>query len=140
MAGETQIEGFKASAEIAKQTIALATGAIAFTVTFLEKFTKTGSGTTVPPPAGLYVAWALLGLSVLFAMWTLMALNGTLESLDRKANGWPCTHAQEKAASGAGSNVKFPAILMIFAFLAGIGALIVAGMRLRLELSGCGKG
>lgn len=131
MTNGTQIEGFKASADIAKQTITLATGAIAFTVTFLEKFTKTANGNPVPPPTGLYVSWFLLGLSVIFAMWTLMALNGTLESLDRKANGWTLTAAQERAGSGNTENIKCPAVLMVVAFLAGIVAMIIAGLRLR---------
>lgn len=140
MAGELHVEGLKASAEIAKQTIALATGAIAFTVTFLEKFTKTNSGAAIAPPDELYAAWGLLGVSALCAMWTLMALNGTLESLDRKANGWSLSPHQEKAATGEAANVKTPALAMMCTFLLGIATLILAGMRLQPGLPSCGGG
>jgi len=96
----TSIEGFKAAIDIAKQVIALSTGAVAFTVTFLDKFVSRPTGQAAAIPASLYVAWVLFGAAIFFAMFQLMGITGSLESIDRKANGWPLTPEQETAASG----------------------------------------
>jgi hypothetical protein len=93
-----QIDGLKASADIAKQIITLSTGAVAFTVTFLDKFTAHDKGPIHDVPYGLYVAWALFGLTVLLSLWTLMAITGTLDAIDRQANGWNLSESQKAAA------------------------------------------
>jgi hypothetical protein len=108
MAGSPTSEGLKASAEIAKQVITLSTAAVAFTVTFLDKFTAHASGPFRGVPQSLYVAWGLFGLSILFSLWTLMAITGTLVSLDRAVNGWQLTESQADAAKGAGSTCSCP--------------------------------
>jgi hypothetical protein len=123
-------EGLKASADIAKLVITLCSGAVAFTVTFLEKFTAHTEGQALHAPLGLYVAWALFGLAILFSLWTLMAITGTLESLDRQANGWPLAEAQRLAAEGVGGNVKIPALLMLGTFLMAVLAMILTGVEL----------
>jgi Fe2+ transport system protein B len=125
-----QSDGLKASSEIAKQVITLSTGAVAFTVTFLDKFTAHGQGPISGVPVALYVSWALFGLSVLFSLWTLMAVTGTLVAFDRKENAWTLTPSQEKAIQGADGNVTKPAILMVLSFLSAIIAMIFTGVRL----------
>lgn len=130
MTVQLQVEGFKAAAEIAKQIIALSTGAVAFTVTFLEKFTHPAPNKVLAVPPGLYVGWVLFGLTVLFAMWNLMAITGSLEAIDRKMNGWPLTPAQELSANGDNGNGVLPAYLMIGSFLLAIVAIIWVGFSL----------
>lgn len=123
-----QIEGLKAQADIAKQIIALSTGAVAFTVTFIEKFTHADSGNAFQVPWGLYACWIMFGAAIIFSMWYLMAITGSIEAIDRKANNWSLTPAQQLSASGDTGNLKLPGILMVLAFLAAVIAMIVAGM------------
>lgn len=127
----TSIEGFKAAIDIAKQVIALSTGAVAFTVTFLDKFVSPPTGQAATIPASLYVAWVLFGAAIFFAMFQLMGITGSLESIDRKANGWTMTPEQEAAASGGTAHLRWPAVLMLFFFLAAVAAMIVAGFGAR---------
>jgi hypothetical protein len=122
-------EGLKAASEIAKQIIALCTGAVAFTVTFLEKFTQHPEKAPAHVPGSLYVSWVLFGFTIFFALWTLMAITGTLVSLDRQANGWPLDKRQQAAADGDGRHVQLPALLMLAAFLFAVIAMIAAGIR-----------
>jgi hypothetical protein len=130
MADAPQSEGLKASADIAKQIITLSTGAVAFTVTFLDKFTAQSSGPFKSVPPSLYVAWVFFGLSVLSSLWTLMAITGTLTALDRKVNGWSLSKDQADAANGAGGNVQMPALVMLATFLLAIIAMIGTGIAL----------
>jgi len=127
MGSSVQSEGFRASADVAKTVITLSTGAVAFTVTFLDKFTRHAAGAAIGAPTSLYVAWGLFGLAVLCALWTLMAITGTLIALDRAANKWPLNASQEQAAKGAGRNAQVPALAMLAAFLLAILAMIWTG-------------
>jgi len=127
-------DGLKASAEIAKQIIALCTGAVAFTVTFLDKFTQHPKDAPPHIPCGLYMAWALFGLTILFCLLTLMAITGTLDALDRQANGWPLSEAQDAAAKGASGNIRKPALMMLGAFLFAVFAMIFTGIQLALGI------
>lgn len=125
-----QSEGLKASAEIAKQVITLSTGAVAFTVTFIEKFTAHPEHAAQHIPISLVIAWALFGLAILFSLWTLMAVTGTLLAIDHVANGWGMSEAQQRAAEGAGGNAQRPAVLMLAAFMLAIGAMVWTGIRI----------
>lgn len=122
--GPLQAEGVKGQADLAKQIITLSTGAIAFTVTFLEKFSSTVDGRLVAP-GQLYVAWLLFVVAIITALWNLMALNGTLEALDFHANGWTASDNQKLAAEGNDAHSRLPALLMLAAF---VGALVVLGI------------
>lgn len=127
----TSIEGFKAAINIAKQVIALSTGAVAFTVTFLDKFVTRPAGQAATIPASLYVAWIFFGIAIFFAMFHLMGITGSLESIDRQANGWSLTPDQKKAAEGGTAHLRWPAMLMLAFFLAAVIAMIVAGFAAR---------
>ena len=124
------IEGPKAEADTAKQIITLSTGAVAFTVTFLEKFKSGGKGAALELPPALYVVWLLLGATIFFALWYLMALNGTIAALGRKDNGWTLSPAEQKTVDGDEGNTKLPGILMVAAFFLAVVALIVVGFQL----------
>lgn len=134
------IEGPKAEADVAKQIISLSTGAVAFTVTFLEKFkvpsdsaaaaTENVAGKTAPLvlSTGIYLSWLLFGLTIAFALWYLMTLNGTIVAMGRKENGFALTTAQERAAKGGVEHTKLPGVLMVLTFLLAVIALIWGGI------------
>ena len=124
------IEGPKAEADTAKQIITLSTGAVAFTVTFLEKFKSTGKAGPVTLPISLYVAWLLFGASIAFALWYLMALNGTISAIGRKENGWPLSPAEQLSVDGDEGNTKIPGILMVVCFFSSVVAVIAVGITL----------
>ncbi len=124
------IEGPKAAIDITKQIIALSTGAVAFTITFLEKFSGAPKGQALDIPGALYVSWVLFGLAILFALLNLMGITGTLECIDRKANNWFLTPAQQIAADGGKSHERWPAIGMLFLFLGAVVAMIAAGFSI----------
>ena len=126
-----QIEGLKAAMDTAKQIITLSTGVIALTVTFLEKIVQpsvAGAARNVPWP--LVVAWIVFGLAIVFAIWTLMALTGTLNAMDRRANGLTLSEAQQSAVDAYGDNVQVPAVGMVLCFLVGIALTIGTGFSL----------
>jgi hypothetical protein len=123
-------EGPKAQVETAKQIITLSTGAIAFTVTFLDKLRPHAEGKALPTPISLYVSWILFGLTVGLALWHLMALNGNITAMARKENGWPLTPADELSANGDEGNARLPGILMLLSFLASVVSLVWAGISM----------
>lgn len=119
------IEGPKAEADTAKQIITLSTGALAFTVTFLE---KTNASAATLAPKTLYVSWLLFGLTIALALWYLVAQNGTIDAVARKENGWEMSEAQEHAAKGGRGHVKLPAMLMYGSFFSAVITLIASGI------------
>lgn len=134
MAEEFKSEGLKAQADIAKLMITLCSGAVGFTVTFLDKFTTSSQGHPAKIPFSLFIAWALFGLDIVFALWTLMAITGTLNVLDRQNNGWELLSDREREiASGQckSEHVARPATCMLFAFLLAILAMIWTGVWLQ---------
>jgi hypothetical protein len=124
------LDGPKAEADNAKQIITLSTGALAFTVTFLEKFRTPAAGQALPLPTGLYVAWALFGLTIGLALWYLMALTGNISAVARKENGWPLTPNERLSADGDESNARLPGLLMVASFFLSIISLIWLGFSL----------
>lgn len=124
------LDGPKAEAENAKQVIALCTGALAFTVTFLEKFRPVVKGEPLPLPVAIYAAWLLFGLTIGFALWYLMALTGNISAVARKENGWPLSDTEQLSADGDEANARLPGLLMVASFFLSIIALIVLGFSL----------
>lgn len=111
----TGIEGLKASNALTGQLITVSSGLLAFTVTFAEKFTPKGEAIALP--TALKVSWVCFALAILFGFWTLMALNGTLNELDRGI-----------AETNRGRwNSRLPALLMFGVFLLGTIFLIATG-------------
>ena len=117
------LEGPKAEAENAKQIITLSTGAVAFTVTFLEKFKTHTEGSPVQLPSGLYVAWVLFGLTIGFALWYLMALTGNISAVGRRDNKWRLNVAERKSANGYESNTRLPGLLIVGSFFLSVARL-----------------
>jgi hypothetical protein len=127
----TSIEGLKAAADIAKQIIALSTGSVAFTITFLDKFQVRGKDQFATIPLALYVSWVLFGATILFALFHLMGITGSLESIDRKTNGWSLTPDQTKAANGGTDHLRWPGMAMLAFFLFAVIAMIASGFAVR---------
>jgi hypothetical protein len=111
----TGIEGLKAANTLTGQLITISSGLLAFTVTFAEKFTPKGEA--ISPPVALKISWVCFAVTILVGFWTLMALTGTLNELDR---GHPETNP-------ARWNSRIPAMIMFALFLLGVIFLIAAG-------------
>lgn len=126
------MEGLKAALETTKQVIALSTGVITLTVTFLEKIVQPQAGTQRHVPAVLQCGWISLGFAVAFALWTLMAITGTMNSVDREARQLVLNSVQKKAVQDLadGKNIKLPAMAMLIFFAIGIGLVILSGFYL----------
>ena len=134
MANDLKNDSLKAQADIAKQIITLCSGAVGFTVTFLDKFTAHAQGYPAKIPVSLYVAWVLFGLDIIFSLWTLTAITGTLDVLDRKNNEWAMLNARQvKIANGKSKSehVNRPAMAMLATFLLAVLAMIWTGFCLR---------
>jgi hypothetical protein len=109
------IEGLKAANALVSQMITVSAGLLAFTVTFVEKFTP--KDTAISVPWSLKVCWVLLAVNILFGFWTLMATTGTLNQIDK---GMAESNPER-------TNIRVPAMPMVISFLFAIGFLIAAG-------------
>lgn len=107
------ISPFQFAADSAKEIIAFSTALLTATATF-AKDTFLAGRTSVPVALGL--SWLLYLLSILTAIWTLLALTGELGS----GNTEPSIY---------GTNVVVPASLMVIAFFLGICATALAGWQ-----------
>jgi hypothetical protein len=107
---------FAFAQDTTKQLLTLATGIIAVSITFAKDFVK-----EVPPGATPWAiaAWGCLLASVLFGLWALLALTGSLEPTGRPT----------AAVSIRGWNVRLPAALQILAFFGGLLLTVVFGVR-----------
>lgn len=99
-------KAFDFAADLAKQLITLATGLIALTITFSKDFIQHAPGAS---KVWALLAWCLLLGSVVFGIWTLMALTGNLgKGKDDARTALPDVYTP---------NVRLPATLQILSFL-----------------------
>lgn len=126
------MEGLKAALETTKQVITLSTGVIALTVTFLEKIVQPNGGSERIVPGPLKASWICFGLAVLLGVWTLMAISGSMNALDRHARQLRLNKHQRRAVNqlADGTNIRIPAFLMLVFFAAGTVLTIAAGFSL----------
>ncbi len=115
MADAPSREGLKAAHETTKQILTLATGIATLTVTFAKEFKPSGENLHVP--ITLEVAWLFYAVSVLFGLWTLLAIVGAHNLLDQGKG----------SVDAMASNVRIPALLMIVAFALAFVLTLVAG-------------
>lgn len=108
-------KGLDRAYETTKQIITLSTGIVALTVTFAKEFKVSSNDLSVP--LSLKLSWLLYCASVILAVWTLMAITGTLNELDR---GGIETNQNR-------TNIRIPAVLMFAAFVGGIVTTIWSG-------------
>jgi hypothetical protein len=103
---------FQFAQDTAKHLVTLATGTIAFTVTFADDFLHAAKPTH---PKLVVTAWiALLG-SVVFGQWSLMALTGRLTS----SNDHDIYHPA----------VLLPSVLQVLCFAVGLGAVVIFAIK-----------
>jgi ABC-type Na+ efflux pump permease subunit len=113
--GMQGMESLKAASTLTGQLITVSSGLLAFTVTFVEKFTP--KNTEIMAPLPLKISWVCFAVSIVLGFWTLMAVTGTLENIDR---GTPESNPKRR-------NIRIPAMLMVVAFFLGVVFLIAAG-------------
>ena len=109
-------KAFDFAQDTTKQLISLATGIIAITITF----TKDILG-NLPPGTKVYLglSWLIFFLSIIFGVWALLAMTGSLEP----------KKGEKESISIRGSNVTLPSALQIISFLLGLALAIVYGME-----------
>ena len=109
-------KAFDFAQDTTKQLISLATGIIAITITFTNDILKNlPSGTKVY----LGLSWLIFFLSIIFGVWALLAMTGSLEP----------KKGEKESISIRGSNVTLPSALQIISFLLGLALAIVYGME-----------
>lgn len=108
---------FDFARDTTKQLLTLSTGIIALTITFSKHFVQ-----PMPEEADakkfLVYAWCVYLSSILFGIWTMMALTGTLEAKD------PSVHVSIR-----GKNVIIPSILQIATFSIGTILTVIFGIK-----------
>ena len=107
---------FASASDTSKQLITLATGLLALEITFAKELLDGNLDSTAKFLAGL--SWALLLLSVIVGVWTLLALTGSLSS-----------GTTPTPRTIFGSNVRIPAMLQILLFLGGLLLTVVFGIQ-----------
>jgi hypothetical protein len=107
-------ESLKLAIDVAKQIITLASVIITLTVTFAKDLGPSKDG---PVPLVIKLAWLGYGAAIVFAVWTMLALTGTMRDIEAGNSGLNID----------ASNVRLPAAGMVLSFIAGIALTIVAG-------------
>jgi hypothetical protein len=106
--------GFEFAKEVATQLITLSTGFLALTITFTKELLAViPSGTR----GWLIGAWLLHLLAIIFGVWSLLALTGTL---------MPVTaDPKPLEALALGQNVRWPAFLQVISFAVGTTFMVI---------------
>jgi hypothetical protein len=108
------------ASDLAKQLITLSTGILAITITFSKDIVKSPS-TPRAATITMLLAWGIYLFSIIFGIWTLMALTGELEPRTD-----PNGTAHEPTTKG--SNVFWPTVLQIGSFLVATFMVILFGI------------
>jgi hypothetical protein len=120
---EREKKAFDFAQEATKQLIALSTGVIALTITFLKDVVKKaprGSATYI------HAAWLLYLASIVFGIVTLLALTGSLGSATKtqKKKG-----KDQHEASIYAVHIRVASALQIVSFLSAVALTLVFGIR-----------
>lgn len=115
-------KAFDFAADTTKQLITLSTAIIALTITFSKDII---GASNITNSSSIFWAWGFFIASVIFGIWTLMALTGTLQPMDKKIKNKEKTKTEsekteEELTNINGFNIKFPAILQILTFIAAL--------------------
>jgi hypothetical protein len=118
--------GYASATDLAKQLITLATGILALSITFMKDVLKDKGVVKWP----LATAWVVYLLSIIFGMWAMMAITGSLFALPA-ASAQPASAVQTAAETLTyGPNVIRPALAQIGTFLLATCFLIFYGARM----------
>ena len=111
-----KLKSFDFASSVSKQLITLSTTVFTITLTFSEYLNHDNSG-NYKPDSSLLISWVLFIISVLFGVWTLLALAGSLDCYrDKKRK-----KKNNKIVSIYDFNVGIPAFFQILSFLAAMG-------------------
>jgi hypothetical protein len=101
---------FTFAQDLVKQVITLSAGIVTVTITFFKDFVGTGA----PHGAKILMAisWMFYVLAVVFGIWTMMALTGSLGKGQMSIYSW---------------NVRWPTAIHLVCFILGLGLTIGAG-------------
>jgi hypothetical protein len=113
------VEGLKAASTLATEILKLSAALLALSVTFVDKF-KASADVALHAPCQLKLAWAAYLFSCGFAIWTLMAITGTMREADRNL---PASNPTE-------SNIRLPAGFMLGSFLLAVACTAWTGITL----------
>ncbi len=117
-AADASFEALKAHEELCGQVITLSTTAIGSTVTFLDKFRVSAADAPLRGPALIVWAWLAFTAAIVFGIWTIMAIAGSIARLESGVE-----HSRR-------DNVRVPAILVLAAFVLAIGLMVGTGREL----------
>jgi hypothetical protein len=109
-------KAFDFASDSTKQLITLSTGVLALTITFNNDIVGGDPGQA---SLILFGAWFLYLVSIIFGIWTLLALTGNLEPTGTHENTAPSIRT---------GNVTLPSILQISAFLLATLATVIFGV------------
>lgn len=114
---DRQKASFAAVSDLSKQLLTVTAGVLTITVTFSKDLFN-----RIPKDDRCWLvgAWIVLALSLLFGIWALMALAG---SLGKTGSGGPSDTNLKVYAT----NIMIPVGLHVIAFLIGLALLVVAG-------------
>jgi hypothetical protein len=105
---------FDSAGDLAKQLIAVSTGILGLSITFLKDVVKE---TPKTPRWALRLSWIVYLLSVICGFWTLMAVTGSIERLLLDKNSPPIVQ-----------NIRLPAALQIVLFVLASACLVLYGI------------
>ncbi|QCK16540.1 hypothetical protein [Mangrovivirga cuniculi] len=115
-------KAFDFAADTSKQLITLSTAIITLTITFSKDIIGVAN---ISNSSSIFWAWGIFILSVIFGIWTLMALTGSLQPMKNvktieESNSSTNDSSNEESITINGLNVKIPAGLQILSFIAGL--------------------
>jgi hypothetical protein len=105
---------FDSASDLAKQLIAVSTGVLGLSITFLKDVVKVTPGVSFGP---LRWCWFLYLTSIVCGFWTLMAVTGSIGLL-----------LQNKDSTPVIDNIKIPAGAQIILFIAATICLVLYGL------------
>lgn len=123
-------KAFDFAQDATKQLITLSTGVVAITITFFKDFAA-----NAPSDAKTWMqwSWVVYVASIVFGVWTLLALTGALGAGDPSAGGSGDTRNKSDADKGRPSiyspAITLPAVLQALTFLAALVMSVVAGWK-----------
>ncbi|MCX2743349.1 hypothetical protein OO013_05700 [Mangrovivirga sp. M17] len=115
-------KAFDFAADTTKQLITLSTAIITLTITFSKDIIGV---TNISNSSSIFWAWGIFILSVIFGIWTLMALTGSLQPMKKGETSNESESSTDKTSEEEpininGLNVKIPAGIQIISFIAGL--------------------
>jgi hypothetical protein len=111
-----------AATELSKQIMTLSSVLLGFTVTFADKFSRSGDQ-LLTVPMTLKLSWIAYFISILCAIWLLLSIAGSANELRSNANAGNIYRA----------NIKIPAFASILMFLLAVCLTIWSGWYISLR-------